>query len=134
AKMSRVRADKIAGIANDIPEATIDVGTDRGKLLIVGWGSTYGAIREAVQNCRDAGLDVSHLHLRYLNPFPKNLGQLLGQFEHVLVPEMNMGQLVKVLRSEFLVPAESYAKIQGQPFKIGELEARIKQTLASKES
>lgn len=134
AKMSRVRADKIAGIANDIPEATIDVGTDRGKLLIVGWGSTYGAIREAVQNCRDAGLDVSHLHLRYINPFPKNLGQLLGQFEHVLVPEMNMGQLVKVLRSEFLVPAESYAKIQGQPFKIGELEARIKQTLASKES
>lgn len=134
AKMSRVRADKIAGIANDIPEAKVDVGTDRGKLLVVGWGSTYGAIREAVQNCRDAGLDVSHLHLRYINPFPKNLGTLLSQYDQVLVPEMNMGQLVKVLRSEFLIPAESYAKIQGQPFKIGELEARIKQTLASKES
>ncbi len=134
AKMSRVRADKIANIANDIPEAKVDVGTDSGKLLVVGWGSTYGAIREAVQNCRDAGADVSHLHLRYINPFPKNLGQLLSQFDHVLVPEMNMGQLVKVLRSEFLIPAESYAKIQGQPFKIGELEARIKQTLASKES
>ncbi|MEZ4227987.1 MAG: 2-oxoacid:acceptor oxidoreductase subunit alpha [Polyangiaceae bacterium] len=134
AKMSQVRADKIAGIANDIPEAKIDVGNDRGKLLVLGWGSTYGAIREAVQNCRSAGHDVSHLHLRYINPFPRNLGQLLRQFDHVLVPEMNMGQLVKVLRSEFLIPAESYAKIQGQPFKIGELEARIKQTLASKES
>ncbi|MCB9590232.1 MAG: 2-oxoacid:acceptor oxidoreductase subunit alpha [Polyangiaceae bacterium] len=134
AKMSKVRADKIAGIANDIPEAKVDVGTDSGKLLVLGWGSTYGAIREAVQNCRNAGLDVSHLHLRYINPFPKNLGTLLNQFDHILVPEMNMGQLVKVLRSEFLIPAESYAKIQGQPFKIGELEARIKQTLASKES
>jgi 2-oxoglutarate ferredoxin oxidoreductase subunit alpha len=133
-RMSHVRADKIAGIAQDIPEAVVAVGEDHGKLVLVGWGSTYGAIREAVQNCRAEGLDVSHVHLRHLNPFPRNLRQLLSRFDHVLVPEMNMGQLVKVLRSEFLIPAESYSKIHGQPFKISEIEARIKQTLASKEA
>lgn len=129
AKMSHARATKIANIAKELPDATVSVGTHSGKLLVVGWGSTYGAIREAVQNCRNEGYDVSHLHLRHINPFPKNLGALLSSYEKVLVPEMNMGQLVKVLKSEFLIPAESYAKIQGQPFKIQELEARIQQTL-----
>ncbi|MGC4086546.1 MAG: 2-oxoacid:acceptor oxidoreductase subunit alpha [Polyangiaceae bacterium] len=130
-RMSRVRAAKIAGIANDVPEQKIEVGADSGKLLVVGWGSTYGAIRESVQRCRDRGLDVSHAHVRNINPFPKNLGELLKRFDRVLVPELNLGQLVKLLRSQYLVPAESFPKIQGQPFKIAELEDKIRKLLES---
>jgi 2-oxoglutarate ferredoxin oxidoreductase subunit alpha len=129
--MTRTRAQKIAGIANDIPEQKIDLGDDSGKLLVLGWGSTYGACREAVQRCRDRGLSVSHAHVHYLNPLPRNLGDLLGRFERVLIPEMNLGQLVKIIRSQYLVPAESYPKVQGQPFKIDEIEARIGQLLES---
>jgi 2-oxoglutarate ferredoxin oxidoreductase subunit alpha len=129
--MCRVRAAKIAGIANDIPDQSIEVGTDRGKLLVLGWGSTYGSIREAVERCRARGLDVSHAHVRYMNPFPKNLGELLSRFDRVLVPELNLGQLVKIVRSQYLVPAESFPKIQGQPFKISELEERIRKALES---
>jgi len=130
-RMVKTRAQKIANIANDIPELGIEVGEDSGKLLVLGWGSTYGAIREAVQRCRDRGLSVSHAHLRYLNPFPKNLGALLTRFERVLVPELNLGQLVKMLRSTYLVPAESLPKVQGQPFMIAELEDKIRQLLES---
>jgi 2-oxoglutarate ferredoxin oxidoreductase subunit alpha len=130
-RMCRVRAAKIAGIANDIPDQNIEVGADRGKLLVLGWGSTYGAIREAVERCRARGLDVSHAHVRYMNPFPKNLGELLSRFDRVLVPELNLGQLVKIVRSQYLVPAESFPKIQGQPFKISELEERIRKALES---
>jgi 2-oxoglutarate ferredoxin oxidoreductase subunit alpha len=130
-KMVKTRAAKIAGIANDIPEQKIEVGTDKGKLLVLGWGSTYGSIREAVQRCRERGLDVSHAHVRHLNPFPKNLGELLKRFDRVLVPELNNGQLVKMIRSQYLVPAESLPKIQGQPFKIAELEEKIRQVMES---
>jgi 2-oxoglutarate ferredoxin oxidoreductase subunit alpha len=130
-RMSLVRAQKIAGIAQDVPEQQIEVGNDSGKLLVLGWGSTYGAIREAVERCRSRGLDVSHAHVRYLNPFPKNLGELLRRFDRVLIPELNLGQLVKLVRTQYLVPAESYPKIQGQPFLIAELEERIRRTLES---
>jgi 2-oxoglutarate ferredoxin oxidoreductase subunit alpha len=130
-KMSRTRAAKIAGIANDIPDQKIAVGEDHGKLLVLGWGSTYGAIHEAVRKCRDRGLDVSHAHLNYLNPMPKNLGDLLKRFDRVLVPELNMGQLVQLIRSRYLVPAESIPKIQGQPFRIEELEDKIRQAMES---
>jgi 2-oxoglutarate ferredoxin oxidoreductase subunit alpha len=130
-RMVKTRAAKIAGIADDIPEQKIEVGADTGKLLILGWGSTYGSIREAVQRCRARGLDVSHAHVRYMNPFPKNLGDILRRFDRVLVPELNNGQLVKMIRSQYLVPAESLAKIQGQPFKIAELEDRIRQLMES---
>jgi 2-oxoglutarate/2-oxoacid ferredoxin oxidoreductase subunit alpha len=130
-RMVKTRAQKIANIANDIPDVGIEVGEDSGKLLVLGWGSTYGAIREAVQRCRDRGLSVSHAHLRYINPFPKNLGALLQRFERVLVPELNLGQLVKIVRSTFMVPAESLPKVQGQPFKIAELEDKIRQLLES---
>jgi 2-oxoglutarate ferredoxin oxidoreductase subunit alpha len=126
-----VRAAKIQGIANDIPEQAIEVGTDRGKLLVLGWGSTYGAIREAVARSRARGLDVSHAHVRYLNPFPKNLGELLKRFDRVLVPELNLGQLVKLVRSQYLVPAESLPKVQGKPFRIEELEDKIRRMLES---
>jgi 2-oxoglutarate ferredoxin oxidoreductase subunit alpha len=130
-KMTKTRAAKIAGIAQDVPEQQIEVGNDSGKLLVLGWGSTYGSIREAVQRSRDRGLDVSHAHVRYLNPFPKNLGELLKRFDRVLVPELNNGQLVKLIRSQYLVPAESLPKIQGQPFKIAELEDKIRQVMES---
>jgi 2-oxoglutarate/2-oxoacid ferredoxin oxidoreductase subunit alpha len=130
-RMVKTRAAKIAGIANDIPDIEIEVGDPEGKLLVLGWGSTYGSIREAVQRCRDRGLSVSHAHLRYIHPFPKNFGELLARFERVLVPELNLGQLVKLVRSTFLVPAESLPKVQGQPFKISELEDKIRQILES---
>jgi 2-oxoglutarate ferredoxin oxidoreductase subunit alpha len=130
-RMCRTRAAKIAGIAADIPEQKIEVGAESGKLLVLGWGSTYGAIREAVQRCRDRGLDVSHAHVQYLNPLPRNLGDVLARFERVLVPELNLGQLVKVIRAQYLVPAESYSKVKGHPFKIEELESRIRQVLES---
>jgi 2-oxoglutarate ferredoxin oxidoreductase subunit alpha len=130
-RMTKVRAQKIAGIANDIPPLGIEVGEDSGKLLVLGWGSTYGSIREAVQRCRDRGLSVSHAHLRYLNPFPSNLGELMKRFERVLVPELNLGQLVKMIRSTYLVRAESLPKVQGHPFKISELEEKIRQILES---
>jgi 2-oxoglutarate ferredoxin oxidoreductase subunit alpha len=130
-RMCRTRANKIAGIASDIPLQKIDTGNESGKLLVLGWGSTYGAIREAVQRCRERGLDVSHAHIQYINPFPSNLGELLGRFERVLVPELNLGQLVQVIRAKYLVPAESYSKVKGQPFKIEEIEARIRQVLES---
>jgi 2-oxoglutarate ferredoxin oxidoreductase subunit alpha len=130
-KMCRTRAAKIAGIANDIPEQQIDLGDQSGKLLVVGWGSTYGAIREAVARCRERGLSVSHAHLKYINPLPRNFADVLSRFERVLVPEMNLGQLVKIIRTEFLVPAESYPKIKGQPFKIDEIEERIRHLMES---
>lgn len=130
-KMSLVRAEKIAGMANDIPEQHIEEGVDAGKLLVLGWGSTYGSIRQAVRNARARGLDVSHAHVRYLNPFPRNLKQLLARFDRVLVPELNLGQLSRLLRSELDVSTSSFTKIQGQPFRIAELEHRISLELES---
>lgn len=128
-KMSETRAAKIAGIANDVPELSVEEGDSSGKLLVLGWGSTYGAIRAAVRQCRERGLDVSHAHLRYLNPLPRNLAALLGGFQRVLIPEMNLGQLVRIIRAEYMFPAESYAKIEGQPFKVDEIVARVRQLL-----
>lgn len=130
-RMCRVRAAKIARIAHDVPEQSIEVGPEQGRLLVLGWGSTYGAIREAVQRCRARGLEVSHAHVRYLNPFPKNLGELLARFERVLIPELNLGQLIQLIKSQYLVPAEGYSKVQGHPFKISEIEEQIRRRLES---
>ncbi len=120
-KMSELRHDKIARIADDIPLQEVALGNDRGRLAVVGWGSTFGPIDQAVRRARREGLDVSHIHLRYLNPFPRNLGELLGRFERVIVAEMNMGQLMTVLRDHFLLDARPVTKVSGQPFKIREL-------------
>jgi 2-oxoglutarate/2-oxoacid ferredoxin oxidoreductase subunit alpha len=120
-RMTDFRHDKIARIANDIPDQAVSVGADHGDLAVVAWGSTYGAAHQAVRQLREEGLRVSHVHIRYLNPFPKNLGDLLSRFEHVLVPEMNTGQLVTMLRSTYLIPAEGVNKVQGKPFKISEI-------------
>jgi len=124
ARMVELRAEKIARIARDVPPAEVH-GADRGRLLVVGWGGTHGAITEAVDEARAAGLDVSSLHLRHLNPFPANLGELLRRFERILVPELNSGQLCLLLRAEFLVPAQSLGKVAGQPFRVEEIRARI---------
>ncbi len=118
------RAEKIALIANDIPDAEI-FGEAEGRLLVVGWGSTHGAITSAVEEMQRQGKSVSSVHLRYLNPFPKNFGEVLGRFDRVLVPELNMGQLAMLMRAKYLVPAISFPKVKGKPFKIGELTAKI---------
>jgi 2-oxoglutarate ferredoxin oxidoreductase subunit alpha len=110
AKMTRVRAEKIARIAADIPLQTTALGPERGKVAVVGWGSTYGPIRAAVARCRADGIDASHIHLRYLNPFPRNLGDLLTRIRSDPGPEMNNGQLVTILRSTFLLPAEGFPR------------------------
>ncbi len=124
-RMTNLRAAKIKGIADDIPLQGVEQGNESGRLAVVGWGSTHGPISRAVSNMRDLGHDVSHIHLRHIWPLPKNLGDLLAGYDQILVPEMNNGQLVTVLRAEYLVPAEPLNKVNGQPFKIVELEAAI---------
>ena len=124
--MTKVRAEKIIGIAKDIPEQKVTSGNSSGKLAVVGWGSTFGAIEQATKLCQDDGLDVAHIHLRYIWPLPQNLGNLLKGFEKIIVPEMNNGQLVTLLRAEYLVPAESFSQISGQPFKVSDLEQKIR--------
>ncbi len=122
--MVLTRAEKVARIADDIPELEV-FGESHGRLLVVGWGSTYGAITSAVEVMQQQGKSVSSIHLRHLNPFPKNLGEILGRFDRVLVPELNMGQLCMLLRAKYLVPAVSYPKVKGKPFKISELTAKM---------
>lgn len=128
-KMTRLRAAKIARIAEDIPEIEVN-GPDHGEVLVVGWGSTYGAITSAVEKCQRQGISVSSIHLRYLNPFPKNLGRLLRNFRKVLIPEMNLGQLSLLIRAKYLLDAVPLNKVQGQPFKIAEIMEGI-QSLSS---
>jgi 2-oxoglutarate ferredoxin oxidoreductase subunit alpha len=128
-KMTDVRAAKINGIADDIPEQDVAVGEAGGKLAVVGWGSTYGPINRAVNNLRDEGLDVSQIHLRYIWPLPRNLGDLLHSYDQVLIAEMNTGQLRTLIRSEYLVPAEGLNKVNGKPFLIAELEDAIRARL-----
>ncbi|MDP3910158.1 MAG: 2-oxoacid:acceptor oxidoreductase subunit alpha [Gemmatimonadales bacterium] len=126
ARMTKTRADKIAGIARDVPRQAVTLGDDRGKLAVVGWGSTFGPIYQAVKIARDEGRDVAHIHVRYLSPFPENLGELLERYDRVLVPEMNNGQLVKLLRAEYLVPAEPLCKVTGKPFRVTEIAQAIR--------
>jgi len=128
-RMIRLRAEKVARIAVDIPPIEID-GPESGELLVVGWGGTFGAITSAVEASRVDGKAVSSIQLRHLNPFPANLEQILRRFDKILVPELNQGQLVRLLRSEFLVPAIGMNKVRGQPFLIEELRARIAELLS----
>ncbi len=123
-RMTHLRHEKVAGIARDISPVEVN-GSPRGRLLVVGWGGTHGAIATAVDAARADGLDVSSVHLRHLNPFPADLGEVLGRFEQVLVPELNMGQLALLLRAHYPVPVEGLSKVQGQPFKVAEIRQRI---------
>jgi 2-oxoglutarate ferredoxin oxidoreductase subunit alpha len=122
--MTRLRFEKIERIANDIPELEV-FGDEEGDLLVLGWGSTYGVNRTAVQRARAAGKSVSQAHLKHLNPFPKNTGDVLKRFKKVLVPENNMGQLTLLIRGKYLVDAEGLHRITGRPFTISEVEAKI---------
>ena len=124
-KMVRLRAEKIRLIEKTIPLATTDSGNTNARIGILGWGSTYGSIKSAVKELLAEGHDVAHVHLRYINPFPANLGELLLGFEKLLVPEMNSGQLLQLVRAKYLVPAEGFSKVQGLPFTTGELKNRI---------
>jgi 2-oxoglutarate ferredoxin oxidoreductase subunit alpha len=128
-RMVRLRAEKVAAIVQDVPDA-VPAGADSGDLLIVSWGSTSGPITAALKSEKFRGRRIGHVHLRHLNPLPKNLGDVLMRYDKVLVPEMNMGQLVMVLRARYLVDAEGYNKIQGKPFKTSEIERKIEQVLA----
>jgi 2-oxoglutarate ferredoxin oxidoreductase subunit alpha len=118
--MVTLRARKIAGIAADIPSLET-FGVDRGDLLILGWGSTYGALRSATERLLAAGHQVAHAHLRYLNPFPADTGEVLSRYRRVLVPEVNLGQLALMIRATYLVDATSYGRVRGKPFRITEI-------------
>src|SRR5580700_1689623 len=128
-RMTHLRAAKVQAVAQEIPDV-VPVGDPEGDLLIVAWGSTYGPITAALNAQRAAGKKIGHVHLRYLNPLPNNLGEVIGRYHRVLVPEMNMGQLLWVLRAKYLVDAIGYNKIQGRPFKQAEIEAKIEELLA----
>ncbi|OYP33162.1 2-oxoacid:acceptor oxidoreductase subunit alpha [Rhodopirellula sp. MGV] len=128
--MVQTRANKVAKIAERIPEQDV-VGETSGDLLVVSWGGTYGACLTAVRRCQEAGHRVSHAHIRYLNPLPRNIGDLLKSFDKVLVPELNMGQLRMLLRSEFLVDCIGFNKVQGKPFSVSELIEVIENHLPS---
>ena len=119
--MTRLRAQKVAGIAADIPELEVDDPDGDAKVLVLGWGGTYGPCAAAARRVRANGKKVAHAHLRYLNPFPRNTGDVVRRYEKVLVPEMNMGQLLSLIRSQFLVDAAGYNQIRGVPIRAAEL-------------
>ena len=127
--MTDIRKAKIDHIA--VPDQQVELGETSGTLAIVGWGSTFGPIHQAVRRARKRGLDVHHIHIRHIWPMPKNMGALLRGYDHILVPEMNTGQLKTVLRDQYLVDAKPLNKVSGQPFKIAEIEAAIDAALAA---
>jgi len=127
--MVKTRQAKIDNIADYIPEQTLDSGNAKGKVLVLGWGSTYGAIKSAVKDLQNEGKEVSHAHLRYIRPFPKNLGEILRNFDTVLIPEINNGQLIKIIRDVYFVDAKGYNKIMGIPITKGELIEEVKKYL-----
>jgi 2-oxoglutarate/2-oxoacid ferredoxin oxidoreductase subunit alpha len=127
--MVRLRARKIAGMAREIPPIEIFGDANGGDLVVLGWGSTFGSIREAVKQLRSKGKSVSHIHLRYLNPLPDDLADKLRSFRKVMIAEMNMGQLLKMVRADYLIDAVGCNKIQGRPFKVSELTNRITRAL-----
>jgi len=128
--MVRTRAAKIEGIANSIPPLEVDDPTGHARLLVLGWGSTYGSIGAAIRSARRAGHDVAQAHLRHMNPFPANLGEVLRRYDKVLVPEINLGQLALLLRGKYLVDVISYNRVRGLPFRSAELTEAIEEVLA----
>ena len=123
-RMVAIRAEKVARIANELPPTEI-FGAQEGELLLLGWGGTYGAIRTAVEHCLDDKLPIAHVHLRHLNPFPNDLADILNRFKKVLIPELNSGQLLQLIRGTYLVDAIGFNKVQGQPFHVFELQSKI---------
>jgi 2-oxoglutarate ferredoxin oxidoreductase subunit alpha len=127
-RMVQLRAKKVELVVQDVPDV-VPAGDPEGDLVLVGWGSTYGSITAALRAQREKGKKIGHVHLRHLNPLPKNLGEVLKRYKKVVVPEMNLGQLVWMLRAKYLVDAISYSKVQGKPFKQSEIEAKIEEVL-----
>ena len=130
--MVKLRQEKVDKIADYVPEQKLDSGPEKGKLLVIGWGSTYGAIKSAVAELQAEGHEISHAHIRYLRPLPRNLGNILKNFEQVLIPEINNGQLIKIIRDIYLVDAKAYNKIMGVPITKSELLEKIREMLAEK--
>ena len=130
-EMTRLRAEKVLKVADLIPNQEVCLGREGAKLAVVGWGSTFGPIHQAVRRAISKGQEVAHVHIRHIWPMPKNMAVLLKSFDHILVPEMNMGQLKTVIRDQFLVDAKPLSKVAGQPFRIAEIEAAIDQILNS---
>jgi 2-oxoglutarate ferredoxin oxidoreductase subunit alpha len=129
--MVKIRQEKVDKIADYIPEQKLDSGPEKGKLLVLGWGSTYGSIKSAVSELQEEGYAVSHAHLRHLRPFPKNLGDILKNFETVLIPEINNGQLIKIIRDQYMVDAKGYNKIMGVPITKTELVMKLREILGA---
>ena len=126
--MQVLRAQKVAGIAADIPELEVD-DPDGASLLVLGWGGTYGPITAAVRRVRNSGRKVAQAHLHYLNPFPRNTGEVVRRYEKVLIPEINLGQLRKLIRAEFLVDAAGFNLVRGLPFRASEVQEAIEAML-----
>jgi 2-oxoglutarate/2-oxoacid ferredoxin oxidoreductase subunit alpha len=127
--MVKIRQEKVDKIAEYIPEQKLDSGAEKGKLLVLGWGSTYGSLKSACAQLQAQGASISHAHLRYIRPFPKNLGDIIKNFDKVLIPELNNGQLVKIIRDVYFTDAEGYNKIMGIPFTKTELLEKMKEML-----
>ena len=128
-EMTDTRAAKVNKVAESIPMQDVCAGKEGAKVAVVGWGSTFGPIHQAVRRARARGADVSHIHIRHIWPMPENLGPLLKGFKQILVPEMNMGQLKTLLRDQYLVDAKPLSKVAGQPFRIAEIEAAIEEAM-----
>jgi 2-oxoglutarate/2-oxoacid ferredoxin oxidoreductase subunit alpha len=129
--MVKIREEKVAKIADYIPLQTLDSGPEKGDLLVLGWGSTYGAIKSSVAELQREGYKVAHAHLRHLRPFPKNLGAILKNFKQVLIPEINNGQLIKIIRDQYFVDAKAHNKIMGIPITKTELVMKLREMLGS---
>lgn len=130
AEMSRIRDQKVKKISELLPEEEFIQGNADDECLVLGWGSTYGAIETAVTNLRSQGASVAHVHLRHIFPFKKNLGDILRQFDSILIPELNGGQLAKLIRDEFLLDPISYTKLEGLPLTVDEITSEIQKNLA----
>lgn len=128
-KMINIRQAKINKIAETLPEATLTRGTE-GDMLIIGWGSSFGSIETAIQELSEEGYKIGHIQLRYLNPLPRNMDKLLSRFKHVLIPEMNSGQLINIIRAKFLVDAQGLNKVKGLPFTVEEIKTKVKEILS----
>jgi 2-oxoglutarate ferredoxin oxidoreductase subunit alpha len=133
AQMVSLRAKKIAGIVREIPPLQV-FGVPSGKVLVIGWGSTFGAIREAVAHLQKGDMSVAHIHLQHIHPFAANLGEIISNFEHIVVAELNLGQLVHVLQAEFCRKIEHFGKINGQPFKSEDIAVFVREMLARRDA
>ena len=131
--MVQLRAAKVAGIADELPPPAVDDPSGRAKVLVVGWGSTYGPIAAAARRVRMHERDIATLHLRHLNPLPPGLGDVLRRYQRIIVPEMNLGQLAMLLRATYLVDAQSYSRVRGLPIPVAGLAADL-ETIVDEES